>query len=181
MKNCNFIVHYNRSEPFRSITAVPKENLSGVLQKLDENNSWGLNRFSDPVYLQKRHEVEQAMRAEFMKKGGKPELSHPSYFFLGRSPQFEAHKKNIAYKINLGDVTGDVLSFTYGDSMFSMCENYRRQLGDEYQSHLCAQVYRLHELDSLISEVEKLPKKLHIECQLWAIPDPDIVKKMEVN
>jgi len=166
----DFIVHYSRGEPFRSITEVSHENLSGVLNQLDESNSWGLSRFSDPEYLRRRIQVERKLRHGFISNGGKPELDFPIYFFLGNNSRFEEHKSNVAYRINLIDVAPHALSFTYGDSMFSMCENYRQKLADEYQSHLCSQVYRLDELKSLFSAIKDVPQKLHIECQLWIKP-----------
>lgn len=174
-----FIVHYNRSEPFRSITEVPQENLSSVLNQLDETNAWGLGRFSDSEYLRRRNQVEQTIRNAFIAKGGEPELNHPIYFFLGNNAAFEEHKRNIGYKINLRDISPTAMSFTYGDSMFSLCANYREKLGDAYQSHLCSQIYRSDELESLFSAVSAIPQKLHIECQLWIKPSADMYMRIE--
>jgi len=174
----DFIVHYNRNEPFRSISEVSPDNLPTVLSQLDEGNSWGLSRFTDPEYLPHRLQVERRIRQEFIKKGGRPELSFPIYFFLGNNPRFEEHKSNIGYSINLKDVATDAFSFTYGDSMFSMCENYRRKMNDEYQSQLCSQVYRFDELEALYSAINRLSQKLHIECQLWIKPSAGMFQRM---
>lgn len=174
----NFIVHYNRSEAFCSMSEVPQRNLQEVLSQLDESKVWGLNRFADAEYLPRRLAVEEKIRHEFIQKGGKPELSYPIYFFLGNNKRFEEHKRNIGYKIELKDVPEHAVSFTYGDSMFSMCENYRQKLGDQYQSRLCSQVYRLEELDSLFLELEKIPNRLHVECQLWIRPASHIVTRI---
>lgn len=175
----DFIVHYNRSEPFRSISEVSQGNLRAVLNQLDENNSWGLNRFADPAYLSQRLKVEQKVRSEFIVKGGVPELEFPIYFFLGNNVRFEEHKKNVGYKIKLGELPTNVVSFTYGDSMFSMCDNYRHKLDDEYQSRLCSQVYRLDELNDLFSATNGMSKSLHIECQLWIKPAPNLVRRVD--
>jgi len=174
----DFIVHYSRGEPFRSITEVSQENLPGVLNQLDESNSWGLTRFSDTEYLQRRFQVERKIRHGFIHKGGKPELDFPIYFFLGSNSRFEEHKSNVGYRINLADIAPHAVSFTYGDSMFSMCENYRRKLGDEFQSHLCSQIYLLDELESLFSAIRNAPRKLHIECQLWIKPTVGIFTRI---
>lgn len=175
MKIPDFIVHYNRSEPFRSISEVSQENLRLVLNQLDESKSWGLNRFLDPEYMPKRLKVEQILRDGFIAKGGMPELNHPIYLFLGRNRQFEEHKRNIGYSINLENVPSHLVSFTYGDSMFSMCDTYRKKLGSEVQIRLCAQVYRLAELNELFSAIQESPQKLHIECQLWMRPAANMI------
>lgn len=180
MRNSNFIVHYNRSEPFRSITAVSQKELPAVLSNLSEINTWGLSRFTDSAYLTKRYEVERKMYNGFIAKGGKPQLENPFYFFLGRNFQFEEYKSNIGYKIDLCDLPIGTVSFTYGDSMFSMCDNYRSKLENEYLSSLCSEVYSLDELDNLFSRSDKLKSKLHIECQLWAYPTAKTVKKLFV-
>lgn len=179
MKIPNYIVHYNRGEPFRSISEVSQKNLSGVLSTLNESNAWGLNRFSDPEYLPKRLQVEQKIRSEFINRGGKPELQYPIYFFLGSNARFEEHKSNIGYKINLGDLPPHALSFTYGDSMFSMCKDYRHKMGDEYKSHFCTQIYRFDELQALFSATETQAQKLHIECQLWIKPTAEMFTRID--
>ena len=170
----DFIVHYNRSEPFRSMSEVSQTNLPTVLSQLNESNSWGLNRFSDPEYLPTRLAVEQKIRRDFINKGGKPELDYPIYFFLGNNARFEEHKSNVGYRINLSDVPQDSVSFTYGDSLFSLCEDNRQKLGHEYLSEHCSQVYRLDELKALHLAIQDRPQKLHIECQLWIKPSAEI-------
>jgi hypothetical protein len=97
----DFIVHYSRGEPFLSMSEVSQESLPEVLCKLDEHNSWGLNRFSDPEYLPRRLQVEQKLHQGLISKGGVPELKYPIYFFLGKNAQFEEHKSNVGYRINL--------------------------------------------------------------------------------
>lgn len=167
----SFIIHYSRGEPFRSLSDVPQADLSRVLQELNETNAWGLARFSDPEYLQKRQVVEQRLRTKFIAKGGCPTLSHPLYFFLGRNTQFEQHERNKAYLIQLKDVPKGAVSFTYGDSMFSLSEDYRKLKGGEYLSELCPHVYTLEELPMLFSHKDlRAPARLHIEAQLWIIP-----------
>lgn len=76
----DFIVHYSRSEKlFRSLSAVPKENLPKIIGELSEENAWGLDRFLDPEYLARRINVEKKIRKEFVAKGGRPILDHPIY------------------------------------------------------------------------------------------------------
>jgi len=167
----DFIVHYSRGEPFRSISAVPQDELSKVLQELNETNVWGLARLSDPEYLERRRHVEQRLRKEFIAKGGRPALDHPIYFFLGRNAQFERHEKNKGYLVQLEDLPKGAVSFTYGDSVFSFNEDYRNLKGEGYLSELCPHVYTFEELPIVFSHTDfRSPARLHIEAQLWVPP-----------
>ena len=167
----DFIIHYSRSEPFRSISEVPQERLSAVLKELNETNAWGLGRFSDPEYLERRLAVERKIRSEFIAKGGRPVLEHPIYFFLGRDAQFEEHDRNKGYVIQLGDLPKVAVSFTYGDSMFSLDEDYRRLKGERYLGELCPHVYKFGELPNIFSHADhRSSARLHVEAQLWIMP-----------
>lgn len=156
----DFITHYNRGKPFRSISNVYDKGLPTVLAQLNETNSWGLNRFSDPEYLIKRIEVEKRLRSEFISKGGNPTLKYPIYFFLGRNSDFEKHEGNKPYMIKLTDLPIDSVSFTYGDSLLAFDNYYRSQSGLKYQNPLCGQLFKIDEF-SKIYDVEE--KELHIE------------------
>jgi len=167
----DFIIHYNRSEPFRSMSGLSNEQLSKVIHELDETNVWGFNRFSDPEYLKRRKVVEERLRKEFISKGGRPLLAHPIYFFLGRNADFERHERNKPYLVRLRDLPKGSVSFTYGDSMFSFNEDYRSLKSHAYQSELCPYVYMLEELPKIFSHKDFCSSAhLHIEAQLWIRP-----------
>lgn len=100
----DFIVHYSRGEPFRSITGAGSEGCGAILKTLTEDNAWGLARFSDPRYLAQRFQVEEMMRRRFIAIGGKPVLRNRIYCFLGRHAGFEAHERNLGYAISLHDI-----------------------------------------------------------------------------
>jgi hypothetical protein len=171
LKIPDFLVHYSRGEPFRSLSGVPRANVKNVLSKLNETNAWGLGRFSDPEYLKRRLAVEQKLRREFIVKGGKPVLEHPIYFFLGNNAEFEKHEGNKGYLIRLEDLPKDAVSFTYGDSIFSFNEDYRKLKGEDYLSELCPHVYGLKELPNVFSHKDyQSSATLHIEAQLWIAP-----------
>lgn len=174
------IVHYSRSEPFRSMSSVPSNQWAVAIKDLSETNAWGMSRFSDPDYLPRRLEVEKHIRNEFIKKGGKPELDHPLYFFLGRHNGFEKHPRNIGYVIQLKDIRSDAISFTYGDSLLAYNEDYRSQSGEKYKNSLCSQIFKKEDLESLFSHVD-FPKteRLSIEVQLWTMPSREIVTSLD--
>jgi hypothetical protein len=174
-----FIVHYSRGEPFRSITGVSHDDFASVLKTLNETNAWGLARFQDPQYLAQRRQMEKDLRKRFIEGGGRPVLQNPIYFFLGRHPGFEAHERNIAHVIHLKDVNPGTVSFSYGDSMFCFHEDNRRIAGEKYRSRLCDDLYRIEDLARLHREIPKM-ESLHIEAQLWVEPDRRSVKILRV-
>ena len=167
----DFIIHYSRGEPFRSISGVPKDKLPAVIKELSETNAWGLERFSDSKYLEQRLVVEKKIREDFIAKGGTPQLLHPIYFFLGRNLDFDSHESNRGYRIRLRDLPKGSVSFTYGDSMFSLNEENRKLRGGAYLGSLCRQIYVPEELPFLFSHQEfQSAERLHVEAQLWIAP-----------
>ena len=167
----NFITHYNRAEPFRSLTSLSKTDLAAALKEMNESNSWGLNRFTDPEYLPRRAMVETKIRNQFISIGGSPHLTHPIYFFLGRNESFEENKSNKAYTIQLKDISALHVSFTYGDSMFCFNDDYRMLKGGPYLSELCPHIYRIEDLEKIFSHSDyKSENRLHIEAQVWVNP-----------
>ncbi len=153
-----FISHYSRGVPFRSITSLPEGKRLEVIRELNETNAWGLNRFADSEYVTRRLEVERQIHEEFISQGGKQE-------------------RNRAYLIYLQDLPADVVSFTYGDSLLAFNKSYRFRSGEKYQSELCAKVFRRDELEALISQLPQ-NEPLSIEAQLWMEPPKEIVKQL---
>jgi len=176
----DYIVHYSRGEPFRSLTSVPADQLYSVISNLNEKIAWGLNRFSDPNYFQQRLEVENKMRVEFLALGGEPVLSHPIYFFLGRNPRFEEASLNIGYMIELSSIDIKSISFSYGDTMLSFNQENRKIAGEQYSSPLCNRLYLKSDLESLFGN-KLYPKDspLSVEAHLWVQPADAVVKKLE--
>ena len=176
----NFVVHYSRGEPFRTLSGSPRARWASIVEALDDSNAWGLSRFSDPKYLNDRLLVEERLRERFIAKGGTPTLAHPIYFFLGRNSRFEEHKANIGYRIDLSDISPGSISFTYGDSMLSFVADNRKKSGPEYSSPLCETVYERNELESLLMHRD-FPKEspLSIEAQLWIVPSMNVVRRLE--
>ncbi len=175
----DFILHYSRDEPFRSITNVAPHQLEVVINGLNEKNTWGINRFSDLTYLMQRLEVEKIMHAQFIENGGKPELSNPVYFFLGSNIRFEEHPLNVAYAIKLSKLNKNQISFSYGDTMLSFNEENRKQSGERYNNPLCNKIFMLDELNSLFDN-KSFPNEnaLAVEAHLWIHPAAQMVQKL---
>jgi len=131
--------------------------------------------------LIQRREIERQLRKQFIEIGGRPVLESPIYFFLGRNHRFEENKRNVGYMIFLRDLDPDIISFSYGDSMFCFHEENRSQAGERYQNPLCEKLYSCETLPQLLSH-QDFPKinPLHIEAHLWTLPDSGFVKKAEL-
>jgi len=167
----DFITHYSRGTPFLSISSLAPMDREKVLAKLTEANAWGLGRFKDEEYLVKRIETEKKIQSEFEMLGGKPELSHPIYFFLGINKDFETHPENQAHKIPLHCIPETSISFTYGDSLLAFDKVYRKLSGKKYESPLCSKVFLKRDLKALVTEPAPSGfEPLHIEAQLWVNP-----------
>jgi hypothetical protein len=151
------------------------------MAQLDQQNTWGLDRFADPDYLKRRIEVEKCLHREFISKGGKPSLANPIYFYLGRNSVFEERPENKGYVIELKDVASDSVSFSYGDSLLAFNQQYRRQSGPRYANPLCLQLFRMDQLASLFSHVA-FPRisPLRIEVHLWTQPSIELVKQLKL-
>lgn len=175
----NFIAHYNRGEPFRSITSFPQDQWQSIIEKLNSTNAWGLNRFADRQYLKQRVLAEAEVRKAFIAKGGKPRLEQPIYFFLGANKRFEEHKLNQGYKISFDDLESEQVSFTYGDSMLAFIKENRDQSGPQYRNPLCEEVYRLEELGGVYASIHFSDEnQLAIEAQLWTMPSQEIIETL---
>jgi hypothetical protein len=174
------IVHYSRGQPFLSITSVSPTQLDTVMSGLHERNAWGLNRFLDENYLKRRIEVENKMRRRFVEKDGEPELLNPIYFFLGRNSHFEENPLNVGYAIELSQLDKTHVSFSYGDTMLSFNEEYRKLAGEKYRNLLCNDIYMVDELESLINDkLFPIECPLTIEAHLWIQPSSDLITRLE--
>lgn len=89
MTGPDFVTHYARGEPFRSVTAAGPERWAEVVAALDESTAWGLARYADPHYLPRRWAVEASLHAALVARGGTPRIAHPHYAILGSDPSWE--------------------------------------------------------------------------------------------
>lgn len=174
-----YLTHYylpGRS-PFLSISYLQGEELDKVIEELKEMVKCGQFRrgFAD-WYIEERKNTEEFLRAEFSRKGGKPELMFPHYFVLGSS---DSMQHNMApgtkeIRIDLNEIPKEYLSFTYPDSVASriMC----KRNGERKPFH--GQVFTLEEIIDVVSkygfpkdtveEVDGIKFPVFIEAQLWS-------------
>jgi hypothetical protein len=176
-----FVTHYARGAPFRSVTAARAEGWPSAVASLTPDNAWGLDRYADPHYLPRRLAVEARLRAALLAAGGAPRLEQPFYGFLGSHPGWEALRSTgmRAWRVPLTSIPQGCLSFTWGDSLVTLDPDYReiwRAAGHEY-GPWAGRVYPLEALPALRERVaaEGGPAdpdgfRLGLEVQLWWRP-----------
>ena len=192
----DFLTHYTRSEPFRSLLECPQELRLNVVSGFHPENTLAYKRFEKPtLYLAEREALEQRLHAEFLSLGGRPRRRHPFYLVLGRSEWFERHEGEglRAFTIPIASIESERISFTYGDSGISY------QLHDRTWPHAPPERYRrdhhgrlflLDEIPELV-EREGFPDGDHawesdrrydyyLEAQLWDEP-PCRVQELQLK
>src|SRR4030066_226480 len=101
----DYLTYYYKqgTEPFRSLSVLPDEEVIKIMEELCDDTLFGA-RFKDPIqYMRNRRQTEQWVREEFMAKGGQPQEAYPIPMVLGASkwmgkqpPDRDAHGE-IAY------------------------------------------------------------------------------------
>ena len=160
-----FVTHYARGEPFRSVTAAGPAGWARVVAALTEDKVWGLQRYQDPEYLPRRAAVEAAMHEALLRAGGAPRIRHPHYGFLGRRPSWERPGTR-AHDVAIADIPAGTVSFTVGDSLLTWDAEYRAML-EERDGPLHPLTGSLLGLGALNPELAPL-----VEVQLWWAPEP---------
>lgn len=115
------LTHYHRSfsKPLRSISALPADEQSAVLDALARHEPLPY-RLTHHDYVSERHRIEAIMREQFTAKGGRIERDQPHYFVLGRFSLWEENGWS-KVEVPLDSIPEHSVSFTMTDSFF----NYR--------------------------------------------------------
>jgi len=121
--------------PFVNLSDVPEEEAKKILEKIKQSKPQTQCAKRDDQYIKFRHNCENIIRTEFIKKGGIVQRTAPHYLVVEHSPWLSTWFENGDFvKIPMEEFDLRTLSFTYGDSMptFSPRVNdgkeYRKQL-----------------------------------------------------
>ncbi len=177
------LYHYydKRSGPFRSLTAMPLQESSVLLEQIKRERPDSMCAKRDVEYIEKRRNCEAILRREFQKKGGIVEIESPYYMVVEHSPWLSTWFEQGAFiKIPIEELDVRKVSFTYGDSMPTFSPKVND--GKEYRR----QVYTYDEILRIIDKYG-LPQdwnddgahgpERYIEAHVWT--DEPIVKMLE--
>lgn len=168
-----YLYHYfdRRSGPFKSLTALPKEEAFSVLEriKLDRPSSQTAQR--DTGYISKRMNCERIVRKEAENKGIIMDIPSPHYLVVEHSPWLSTWFEDPGViKIPIEEFDTRKISFTYGDSMPAFSPRIKD--GKEYRK----KVYTYEEILDIIDRYG-LPQdwnddgshgpERYIEAQVW--------------
>ena len=182
----DYISHYYEKTrgPLRSVSELDREAAREIIRQITERNE-GFSNNRPPEYIDWRIDVENWLREEFEKKGGKPKRKHPHYFILGECDWcLSWYKKGAVIKKELKDIDPTQITCTYPDSMVSWQLNQYHLLknnpyfkDDEHRDYH-GKVFLLSELedvvlkygfpDALLENGKPMPPfEMYIEVQVW--------------
>lgn len=168
-----YLYHFydKRSGPFKSLTAIPKDEAFSVLENIKNERPDSQTAQRDIGYITKRRNCERIVRAEAEKKGIIMDIPSPHYLVVEYSPWLSTwFEQPGEIKIPIEEFDTRKLSFTYGDSMPTFSPRVKD--GKEYRK----QVYTYEEILKVI-EKYGLPQdwndngahgpERYIEAQVW--------------
>lgn len=178
----DYLTHYysKDNEPFQSLSSLPDKEAIAIMGHLYEDSPYG-ERFKNPKrYLKSRKDTEKWVRAEFIKKGGKPTDPYPIPMVLGSSKWLSKAapdpKKHGEIIVPLSIFMECDISFTYPDSMVSHWFGQDKP-AEFYQADLHGIVFTRSEILTIVEEKglpevdweTNLPGNLapYIEAQVW--------------
>jgi hypothetical protein len=167
----SFLSHYYEEEcgPFLNLSDLPLSDAEVVQEQIrKDGRTFASKRPTD--YVRVRRELEDRVRQEFIRKGGRPQRERPHYLVVGDCPWLTTwYRRGRVVRIPMEAVEASIISFTYGDLFPAM----RVSDGRPYRG----QVYTLEELPLLIHTFG-LPQvwnangrggpERYIEAQLWS-------------
>lgn len=169
-----YLYHYFDKSvgPFKSLSAIPKEQAEEILDniKATKPNSQCANR--NEKYIEYRHNCENLICNEFIKKGGVVEIQSPHYMVIEHSHWLSGWFEKMDYiKIPIEEFNLETLSFTYGDSMPTFSDAITD--GKEYRK----KVYTYPEILKIIEKYGlpqnwnddgKFGPERYIEVHIWS-------------
>lgn len=170
--NSIYLVNYRpqNSEALKSITRLPKKEAFALAKKLYEENPLpGYERFGSGFdsYYTLRMKAEKWLYEEFIAIGGKPQTTHPLYFFVHDwNVVHELWAVKITEKISLNEINIHDISFTFGDSCVMLGNpNQKPPFNKDALMEFIAS--NDNNIEKLLNNVEQQFGHRVIEAQIW--------------
>lgn len=166
-----YLVHYCHPscEPFQNIMRLPKAEAFSLAEGLakEHPDTTAFYRFADFAhYYPRRLAADKFLYESFLRLGGRPRERHPLSFVLQGCGYLESWFGNgPSYRVPLGGIPPDRVSFTLGDS----CAQYERtgtvrQLTVE---QLLARMEGFSSVEAFLRDISERWHCSYIEAQLW--------------
>lgn len=115
-----YLTHYYREHPFRTLTELLPRERARVIEGLSLSGR-ASRRLQSAFYFEQRLQDETVMYDQFLAKGGTPQRRRPHYAILGESDIWQAITLH-CLRIPLTAIPSSQLSFTYTDSWSTYVE-----------------------------------------------------------
>ena len=175
----SYITYYylQGQRPFESITELPEELRGKLAEQIASVRLPAFRKFGWNEYVEERLKTEEWLFSEFVRQGGRPQLSRPIYFILGESIYYKERYGGMASELRLtvSEIPAERISFTIPDSMASRLIAESKTL--EYDAAFHGRVftksglfefaksYGEDKLYRLVANTEG--NKIFIEAQVW--------------
>ena len=146
-----FLYHYydKKIGPFVSLSDIPIDEAKHILDIIKETKPHVQSATRQITYMDRRHEIENILKTEFLKKGGVINRKSPHYMVVEHSPWLSTWFENSAYiKIPIEEFDVKTLSFTYGDAFPVFSDGQHKMDDKEYRRKL----YMYDEIMELIKK-----------------------------
>ena len=171
-----FLYHYFDKSigPFVSLSDLSINEANDVLHKISEEkpNVQSASRMS--TYMNRRFEIEEILKTEFLKKGGIIQRKSPHYMVIEHCQWLNTWFENSEFiKIPIYEFNIKTISFTYGDAFPVFSDSKHKMDDKEYRR----KVYLYEEILLLIdkyglpqdwnSDGQYGPER-YIEAHVWS-------------
>lgn len=161
-----------------------RKEVGGILKE-----KYGRGYFHEK-YLSGREEVEMRLHQLFLARGGRPEIKHPIYCFLGSHPTelIYEHREDYEFKFfKISDIPCELITFTYPGSITSMQIADRKEAA-EFRSPYHGKLFLKEEINNVIDQygmpgVDFVPTgrrqyDVLVEAQIWSTSIFERVKEV---
>jgi hypothetical protein len=159
---------------FVNLSDIPIDEANIILKKIKESKPNTQSATRQPTYMERRYEIEEILKAEFIKKGGIVRRKSPHYMVVEHSPWLSTWFENGCFvKIPIEEFDLKTVSFTYGDAFPVFSDNRHKMDNKEYRR-------KLYTYDEMLKIIEKygLPQdynddgaygpERYVEAHIWS-------------